>query len=77
MLAAPSSLWLLYHVYAAFVILEPDTRIHATLQRVSLDRKITAKYFNTSTAKMRWFVAFVYILAITHVKFLYNMLRFS
>lgn len=62
MLAAPSSLWLLYCVYAAFVILESDTSKHANIKRVSLHekkKKITAQFFNTSfTTKMSLLVAF-------------------
>lgn len=77
MLAAPSSLWLLYCVYAVFVILQPNTSTRANLQRVSLVKMITAKFFHTSAAKMRWFVVFVYILAITQGRFLYSMLLFG
>lgn len=78
MLAAPSSLWLLYHVYAAFVSLEPDTSLCVNLQRMSLDKTIIAKFFHTSsTAKMRQFVAFVYMPAITQGRFLYSMLLFG
>lgn len=78
MLAVLSSLWLLYRVYAAFVILEPNTVIHANLQRASLDKKTTGNFFpKSSTAKMRQFFAFVYFLAITQGRCLYSMLLFS
>lgn len=63
-------LMLLYFVYAAFPVLEPNTSIRANLQRVSLDKMITAKFFHTSsTAKIRQCVPFVYILAITQGRF--------
>lgn len=47
--------------------------IQADVQRVSLDKTITAKVFHTSsTAKMRQNLAFVYILAIREGRFLYS-----
>lgn len=45
----------------------------AYVQRMSLDKTITAKIFHTSsTAKMRQILAFVDILAITEGRFLHS-----
>lgn len=66
-LLAANGCFIMFMLHLEFV-----NPIQAYVQRVSLDKTITAKVFHTSTAKMRQILAFFYNLAITEGRFLYS-----